>query len=222
MSKKFSIVSVTFILLIVVLATKNITVRADKFETLPDVISQIDENVTKIKALGDMMDSTHELAEAKREYGMADNSVEIKNLKQNWDLLYSEQLELIRQTESLKTTRYDIELEILSRVIYAEAGSDCIPDECQQLVAMVVLNRVNDPRYPNNIYDVVFQKGQYACTWDGGFKKQPNERAIANAKKALDGEVACPPNVLGQAGFVQGAVYKSFPTPWSTVYFCYN
>jgi len=222
MVRKTFIASVVFILLTAIFAVMYMTAEADKFSTLPDIISQIEENDNKIKALDDMLNSTHALAEAKRAYGMSDDSIEIKNLKQNWDLIHKEQQKLIEDTEVLKQTKYDIELDMLSRVVYAEAGSDCIPDECQQLVAMVVLNRVNDPRYPNNIYNVVFQRGQYACTWDGGFNKTPNSRSIANAKKALDGEVYCPPNVLGQAGFTQGPIYKSFPTPWSTVYFCYN
>lgn len=221
MKKKIIIASVFFILLMLSFVLVFTNVVADKIHTLPEIISQIEENEMKINALNDMLNCTHELAEAKRAYGMNDDSTEIKNLKQNWDLLQKDKQDLIEENKKLKETKYNMELDILSRVVYAEAGSDCISDECQQLVAMVVINRINDPRYPNNMYDVVFQRGQYACTWDGGFKKQPNERAISNAKKALDGEVECPPNVLGQAGFVQGKVYKAFPTPWDTVYFCY-
>lgn len=54
----------------------------------------------------------------------------------------------------------DIELETLARLVYAEAGNQ---DEIgKRLVIDTVLNRVDDSRFPNNINDVIYQKGQYS------------------------------------------------------------
>lgn len=113
------------------------------------------------------------------------------------------------------------ELDMLSRIIYAEAGSDCISDEHQQLVGMVVINRINDPRFPNTMEEVIMAKGQYDCVRNESYYQQPSKRAIENAKKVLNGEVEAPPDMVYQAEFPQGyKVYKTFDTPWSTTYFC--
>lgn len=51
------------------------------------------------------------------------------------------------------------ELELLAGVIHAEAGNQ---DEVgKRLVADVVLNRVADARFPDNIADVITQAGQF-------------------------------------------------------------
>lgn len=221
MRKKMLVSGIILTLIVVMFTATNSCVWAESYNALPGIINSISSNEQKIAELNDMLLGTHNLAEVYRGFGIDDSSVLIQNLKNNWNVLNEEKNALVTETDTLKQRKYNMELDILSRVVYAEAGMDGIPDECQQLVAMVVLNRVNDPRFPNNIYDVVFQKGQYACTWSGTFYRTPNARSIANAKKALDGEVECPPKVLGQAGFVQGAIYRVFPTPCDTVYFCY-
>ena len=41
-------------------------------------------------------------------------------------------------------------------------------------VGSVVLNRVDDERFPDKIAEVIFQEGQYSCTWDGNFYKEPS------------------------------------------------
>ena len=54
------------------------------------------------------------------------------------------------------------ELWLLSRVIDAMAGSDWLTDDFRMCVGEVVLNRVASPEFPDTLYDVVYQKGQYA------------------------------------------------------------
>ena len=121
----------------------------------------------------------------------------------------------------LKPNYTEEELDMLSRIIHAEAGSDCISDEHQQLVGMVVINRINDPRFPDTMEEVIMAKGQYDCVRNGSYYQQPSKRAIENAKKVLNGEVEAPPDMVYQAEFPQGyEVYKTFDTPWSTTYFC--
>lgn len=113
----------------------------------------------------------------------------------------------------------DEDLYILSHVINGEAGSDWISDEEQLLVGNVVMNRVASDKFPNTIHDVVFQEGQYACTWDGNYEKTPTPRAVENAKKVLQGERFCPENVLYQSTSIQGdGVYKQV----DSTYFCYG
>ena len=72
------------------------------------------------------------------------------------------------------------ELLLLSCLIMGESGG--ASETCQLYVGSVVLNRVNHESFPNTIEEVIFQKGQYACTWDGNFDKEPTEECVENAK----------------------------------------
>lgn len=109
------------------------------------------------------------------------------------------------------------ELNLMSHLIYGEAGDQS--DECQRAVGSVVLNRVKHERYPDTIEEVIFQKGQYACTWDGNFKKEPSKQALKNARWLLSGNITLPDNVIYQSQFVQGdGVYKKI----GTEIFCYE
>lgn len=110
------------------------------------------------------------------------------------------------------------DLFVLSHVITGEAGSWWLTDEEQLLVANVVMNRVASPLFPNTIREVVFQPGQYACTWDGNYEREPDARTMENARRILNGERFCPENVLYQSNSRQGEVYKQI----GETYFCYG
>ena len=112
-----------------------------------------------------------------------------------------------------------LELELYAHIIFGEAGN--MNDECQQAVGMVVKNRVASDLFPDTTKEVIFQKGQYACTWDGNFDKTPTKQAYDNARKVILGQtdINVPPDVIFQAQFVQGSGV------WRTIgnqYFCYR
>ena len=117
---------------------------------------------------------------------------------------------------SVEIENTDENLYVLSHIINAEAGGES--DECQLAVGSVVLNRVNSKYFPDTIYDVVFEPGQYSPTWEGTYYNTPSQRAINNAKYLLENGSQLPSNVLFQAGFEQGSgVYKIIDGE----YFCY-
>lgn len=110
------------------------------------------------------------------------------------------------------------ELDLLARVIWSEAGSDWLSDEHQRAVASVVVNRVNDNRFPNTIREVVYQPGQYGCVYNGMIYQTPNQRAYDNARFVLENGVTTPINVVWQAKGRQGkGVWKYIQGH----YFCY-
>lgn len=124
---------------------------------------------------------------------------------------------------------YD-ELYCMAVVIYNEAGSNACTDEQRELVGYVVLNRVNDSRYPNTIREVLEQPGQYEGLGKKGIKFASRgnselellalERAWVTAKKILENRdnIPIPGNVIFQAQFKQGSgVYKQI----GNTYFCY-
>lgn len=109
----------------------------------------------------------------------------------------------------------------LSRVIFAEGGCDWFPDWVQQGIASVVLNRVNDPRYPNTIKDVLFDPGQYGCVNNGSIYRTPTEKCLRNARYVLENGSTLPSYVIGQSGYPLGPVYSQYydSVLGTTIYF---
>lgn len=109
----------------------------------------------------------------------------------------------------------DEELEIMARVISGEAQNES--ELVKYYVGGVVLNRVKSKYYPNTIEDVVFQKGQYQCTWDGNYDREPSDDCYEIAEDLLVNGSTLPEDVLYQAEFKQGSeVYRKI----GKNYFC--
>lgn len=109
----------------------------------------------------------------------------------------------------------------MSHLIYGEAGN--CSREMMEAVGSVVLNRVSDDRFPDTLADVIFQPGQYACTWDGNYDLTPSEEAVEVARFLLEEGSQLDSSVVWQAEFVQGeGIYKTVTSPWGSImYFCY-
>lgn len=118
------------------------------------------------------------------------------------------------------------ELWLISKIVHQEAGSDWLTDAHQQAVASVVLNRKNSPEFPDTVYEVVNQPGQYSGAGGSYFDSLiPSERAVRNAFIALECGGTLPATVVFQAEFVQGsAVCESYYSEISgnTTYFCHS
>lgn len=112
------------------------------------------------------------------------------------------EVELGEIIEEQKPTYTDEELYIIAHLLCGECQTGSW--ELQEAVGSVVLNRVASPNYPNTIKKVVFQRGQYACTWDGNYDRVPTERNWAVAKHLLENGSQIPANVVYQAQFKQG------------------
>lgn len=108
------------------------------------------------------------------------------------------------------------DLYILSHILCGEC-QNC-SDEMQLAVGSVFLNRINSDYFPDTFYEVAFQEGQYSCTWDGNYDREPTERNIQNAKWLLENGSIYPVNVIFQAEFTQGdGIYEQI----ENMYFCY-
>lgn len=64
---------------------------------------------------------------------------------------------------------HEDELQMLAILIMAEAGNQDLTGK--RLVVDVVLNRVDDSRWPNTITDVINQPYQFSPMTDGGFER---------------------------------------------------
>jgi len=85
------------------------------------------------------------------------------------------------------------DLLLLAKIIHAEAGYE--PFDGQLAVGNVILNRVEDPRFPDTIKAVIYQRGQFTPAMNGSLERtEPNKSSIEAAEKVLNGE-----NVVGDA-----------------------
>lgn len=81
------------------------------------------------------------------------------------------------------------DLHWLSRIINAESGGE--PLSGKVAVGTVILNRVEDPQFPNNIYDVIFDRRggvwQFTPAGSGSVQREPNAESVLAAKLCLEG-----------------------------------
>lgn len=78
----------------------------------------------------------------------------------------------------------------LSRIINAESGNQ--PLEGKIAVGNVVMNRVRDPKFPDTLYDVLFQKNQFSPAASGSIYHEPNEESVVAAMLVMDGAQVTP------------------------------
>lgn len=108
------------------------------------------------------------------------------------------------------------DLEMLACVIYQEAGGNASCDNCRRYVGDIVLNRVEHPKFPNTIEEVLTAHGQYGTLYITGIKwperakydveKEAVARAYRIAEEILSGQHSklYGEGYIWQARFIQG------------------
>lgn len=89
----------------------------------------------------------------------------------------------VTQTASASTRSNDERL--LAHLVYGESRGE--PYTGQVAVAAVVLNRVEDSRFPKTISGVIYQPGAFTAVSDGQINLAPNDTAFKAARDALNG-----------------------------------
>ncbi|MCL6592741.1 MAG: spore cortex-lytic enzyme [Alicyclobacillus sp.] len=77
------------------------------------------------------------------------------------------------------------DIRLMAHVVYAEARGE--PFQGQVAVAAVILNRLQDPRFPHSIPAIVYQPGAFTSVDDGQINLQPNSQAYKAVLDALHG-----------------------------------
>lgn len=84
----------------------------------------------------------------------------------------------------------DYEYIMLCNAVAYEAGSDWIPTSDKAKVTEVIMNRVNSSDFPNTIYDVLTQEGQFVGVWNyitlTDYSYKVTEDVKASVNMALD------------------------------------
>ncbi|MDP3044133.1 MAG: cell wall hydrolase, partial [Bacillota bacterium] len=83
------------------------------------------------------------------------------------------------------------DLELLARVIHAEARGECIVG--QVAVGAVILNRLASPDFPSRLEEIIYQRTQnnvyqFSPVGDGTINLVPDDRAFEAARMALMGQ----------------------------------
>ena len=115
------------------------------------------------------------------------------------------------------------ELDLLSRLIAAEAGSTWLDRDWRMAVGEVALNRVASPEFPDTLEEVISQPGQYPVICEKLPAVVPDRESAEAALALLMGQrVLDCPAVVYQANFVLGGgVYlERRDKLLGTTYFC--
>lgn len=73
----------------------------------------------------------------------------------------------------------------LAQAVYGEARGESF--EGQVAVAAVIINRLNNPDFPNTIGGVIFQPWAFTAVNDGQFNLKPDATALRAVEEALQG-----------------------------------
>jgi N-acetylmuramoyl-L-alanine amidase len=98
-------------------------------------------------------------------------SNEIMDIKNNVSLacdMVSKQMTDIEYEEPVISESSYIsedDISLIALITMAEAEGEC--SEGQRLVIDTILNRVDSDAFPNTIYDVIYQPGQFECVYNG-------------------------------------------------------
>lgn len=109
-------------------------------------------------------------------------------------------------------------LDLLARLIHCENGEAVDGEEACWYTGSVVINRINNPRYPNTVEGVVYDTGQYDCL-DKLYRETPSDIEYEVAAELLSSGSAIPENVLYAAEFLQGS--GEYDSKGQTIY-CYE
>lgn len=110
------------------------------------------------------------------------------------DSVYIEEMARKPKKKVVEKTYTEAELELLANVVTAESLNQ--GEKGWTLVCDVILNRVNDGDFPDTITEVIYQKNQFSCTFDGGMQRWPTDDKVKETcrKELKDG--ASYPGVL--------------------------
>lgn len=91
----------------------------------------------------------------------------------------------VNETKEQIVSLNDEQLHLLSKLVAAEARGESYKG--QVAVAAVVLNRVQDSRFPDSIEGVIYQKNAFSVVKNGYISIQATEESYKAAKEALYG-----------------------------------
>ncbi|MFW6270822.1 MAG: cell wall hydrolase, partial [Bacillota bacterium] len=161
----------------------NFAIRVDPGQNLPEVDIPDSEIITYHVNSGDTLFDLANKFNTSTGTIMALNDMETNIIRNGQSLKIP--INNLTPREVLAETISEKELELLARAIHGEARGE--PFKGQVAVGAVIINRVLSSSFPDTIYDVVHQTGQFTVVADGQINLNPNQRAFNAARRALNG-----------------------------------
>lgn len=122
----------------------------------------------------------------------------------------------LHEPPELKLTNEE-EIDLLARLITAETGGT--DEYLAYLTGSVVINRMQSEKFPNTVFSVIYQEGQYQCTWNGHIYRPYTDLAWEVAEELLTYGTTIDGGVVFQSEFKQGSgVFRQV----GRTYFCYD
>nr|DAP86059.1 MAG TPA: Cell Wall Hydrolase [Caudoviricetes sp.] len=127
---------------------------------------------------------------------------------------FNEQIEIMESyemtEEELAEEAYYDSLELLALCVEAEAGNQGLVGK--KYVCDVILNRVDDADYPDNITDVILQQNQFSVVLDGRiWEVEPTEETFQAVREELESRTNY--DVL----FFSCEGYSQYGTDWKKI-----
>lgn len=94
-------------------------------------------------------------------------------------------LEALDLAGNVETENAGSDVYLIARAVYGEARGEAYLGKVA--VAAVILNRVDDPSFPNSVSGVVYQPGAFDAVSDGQINLAPDEECIRAARDAFGG-----------------------------------
>ncbi|MFW5976324.1 MAG: cell wall hydrolase [Bacillota bacterium] len=161
----------------------NYAIRVDSGKDLPEVDIPEDEIINYHVKSGDTLFDLANQFNTSTGVIMALNDMETNIIRNEQTLKLP--INNLTPREVLAETISEEEVELLARAIYGEARGE--PFKGQVAVGAVIVNRVISSSFPDNIYDVIYQPGQFSIVNDGQIDLTPNKTAFDAARRALEG-----------------------------------
>ena len=176
----FMIISATFVYKVEAFNLMNIGYLFKKIESVEYKKIKVDDNFTNKQSL-----------DYEKEISKNSEVLKMQNFKdqfaKNNETVIKNKYEDEETNEDKKEgiSLSDDQLYLLSKLVAAEARGESY--QGQVAVAAVVLNRVQDSRFPDSIEDVIYQKNAFSVVKNGSINVQPTEESYKAAKDALYG-----------------------------------
>lgn len=130
-------------------------------------------------------------------------------VKRAWD--FTEITYAAVSEDELTEELYYDQLELLAICVQAEAGNQ--PLIGRRMVADVILNRVDDPDFPDTIAGVITQRNQFTSYWDGNMARVREPDKLTIRAVQLEIRQRSYPGLI----YFQTGSYSRYGTPWRKV-----
>ena len=117
-----------------------------------------------------------------------------------------------------KYKQFNEDVKLLAEVIYHENWYTDKDKLTAYWTGAVVMNRVHSDEWPDTVYGVLYQKGQYSTTKKFFTVELPDEVYDMARDILINGTPDVPENVVFQATFKQGKIWKQL----NGEIFCYG